>query len=101
MKHECPITECLKYLSGAWAINILWSLRESPLRFGDLKRTLETVSPKVLTMRLRELESLGLILREVLPTSPPSVRYSLTSLGREFEPILDKFLEVGKKLQKK
>jgi DNA-binding HxlR family transcriptional regulator len=51
-------------------------------------------------MRLRELENLGLLLREVLHTSPPSVRYSLTQLGREFEPVLEKILEVGLKLQK-
>jgi DNA-binding HxlR family transcriptional regulator len=64
-------------------------------------RLLAGVSAKVLATRLRELEERGLVARDVLPTSPPSVQYTLTPLGHEIQPVLCTIAEVGKKLQKK
>jgi len=98
---ECPLEECLKFLAGAWTPKILWYLREDARRFGDLKRDLSGISAKVLTTRLRELEELGVVERKVMPTSPPTVEYSLTALGRKFEPVLDSIVEVGKQLKRR
>jgi DNA-binding HxlR family transcriptional regulator len=97
---ECPLEQCLQLLAGAWTPQILWYVRPGPQRFGDLKRSLPGVSAKVLTTRLRELEERGILDRRVLPTSPPSVEYSLTDVGREVSPVLDAIATVGAKLRK-
>lgn len=96
---DCPLEACLKILAGAWTPKILWYLRLGPRRFGDLKRDLGTVSAKVLTTRLRELEREGVLLRKILPTSPPTVEYSLTETGKSIQPVLDSIVEVGKRLK--
>lgn len=96
---SCPLKEALRFLAGAWTPEILWYLREEPRRFGDLRRDLKTISSKVLTTRLRELERQGVINRKVMPTSPPTVEYSLTELGRRFEPVLHAIAEVGQDLK--
>ena len=68
---SCPLEASLKLLAGAWTPKILWYLRSEPRRFGDLKRDLGSISAKVLTTRLRELEKRGVLTRTVMPTSPP------------------------------
>src|SRR4051794_28446266 len=97
----CPLEDCLSFLGGAWTTKILWYLRAEPRRFGDLKRDLEKISAKVLTTRLRELEERGVVVRSVMPTSPPTVEYSLTPFGMKFEPVLQAIVEVGAELQKR
>ena len=95
---SCPLEGSLKLLAGAWTPKILWYLRLEPRRFGDLKRDLETISAKVLTTRLRELEKRGVVIRTVMPTSPPTVEYALTELGAKLNPVLDAIVEVGRQL---
>jgi len=97
---DCPLESSLKLLSGAWTPKILWYLHSEPRRFGDLKRDLGEISAKVLTTRLRELEERGVITREVKHTSPPTVEYALTPLGRRLNPILEAIADVGKDLNK-
>ncbi|RTL49131.1 MAG: transcriptional regulator [Rhodocyclaceae bacterium] len=96
---DCPLEDVLTLLSGAWTAQILWFLRAGPRRFGDLRRDLARVSTKVLTNRLRIMESHGLLLREVLPGKPPQVEYSLTALSRELEPILDCMEQIARRLK--
>ena len=98
---ECPLSPCIRLLSGAWTLEIIYYLRQSPQRFGELRRALGKVSSKVLTTRLRDLEDKQVITRKVLPTSPPSVEYALSDLGRELLPVIDSFAEVSATLQKK
>lgn len=98
---ECPLEDCLRFLSGAWTPKILWYLQNESRRFGDLKRDLGTISAKVLTTRLKELEDRGVINRKVLNTSPPQVEYSLTILGKKLEPVLNIIAEVGRELRLK
>ena len=97
----CPLNDCLRFMAGAWTAEVIWYLQAGPRRFGDLQRDLRGVSSKVLTARLRELEERGVIDREVFPTKPPTVEYSLTALGRRFEPVLEAIVEVGKDLRKR
>jgi DNA-binding HxlR family transcriptional regulator len=61
----------MKVIGGAWTPNVVWYLREAPRRFSELKTDLQGVSGKTLSARLRKLESDGVVLREVKPTSPP------------------------------
>jgi DNA-binding HxlR family transcriptional regulator len=96
---QCPLESCLQLLAGAWTPNVLWRLRNGPQRFGELRRGLPGVSAKVLSTRLRELELRGVLARSVLPTSPPSVEYALTDLGRDLHPVLEAIASVGKRLR--
>jgi DNA-binding HxlR family transcriptional regulator len=98
---SCPLEESLRIIAGAWTPKILWYLQNEPRRFGDLKRDLGSISAKVLTARLRELESKGVITRTVMPTSPPTVEYALTSLGRKFHPVLKAIAEVGVEIRER
>ncbi len=97
---NCPLSPCIRLLSGAWTLEIIFHLRGGTLRFGELRRELGKVSSKVLTTRLRELEDKAIISRKVIPTNPPMVEYTLTEIGHGFLPILDAFSEVSGKLQK-
>ncbi len=94
----CPLETSLKLLAGAWTPHILWYLQTEARRFGDLKRDLGKVSAKVLTTRLRELEKRKVVTRKVMHTSPPTVEYALTDLGRKLGPILEAIAEVGTEL---
>jgi DNA-binding HxlR family transcriptional regulator len=95
----CPLTECMKLLRGAWAPNVIWYLSAQPRRFGELRIDIPPISARVLSARLRELEAKGVITRHVVPTSPPSVEYALTDLGRELVPALAAIVAVGHKLK--
>ena len=92
---DCPVAECLRFLSATWTPEILWFLHAQSRRFGDLKRDLAGISAKVLTVRLRELERRGTVQRTVKATSPPTVEYSLTELGRRFVPVLEQIAMMG------
>ena len=95
----CALTECMSLIAGAWAPNVIWHLREGPRRFNELRVDIPPVSAKVLTQRLRELVSRGLVTRTVQSTSPPSVEYSLTPFGHELVPALEAIVTVGHKLK--
>jgi DNA-binding HxlR family transcriptional regulator len=94
----CPVTTCMALLSGAWAPNVIWYLSAHPRRFGELRVDIPRISARVLSARLRELESKGVVARRVMPTSPPSVEYQLTELGRELLPAIQAIIAVGAKL---
>ncbi|MEI7037036.1 helix-turn-helix domain-containing protein [Fulvimonas yonginensis] len=94
----CPLTESLALLRGAWAPNVIWYLSAEPRRFGELRHDIPRISARVLSARLRELESRGLVTRRVLDTSPPSAEYALTPLGRELLPAIEALAQVGRKL---
>ncbi len=95
----CALTECMAIIGGAWTTNVIWSLRAGPRRFSELRIDIPPVSPKVLTVRLRELEAGGIILRKVKPTSPPSVEYSLTAHGEQLVPAIEAIVAVGHKIK--
>ena len=97
----CPLLECMAIIGGAWAPNIIWHLRGGPRRFSELRADIPPISPKMLTTRLRELEKCGVVERKVLPTSPPSVEYSLNDLGFRLVPAIDAIAAVGEELKKR
>ena len=86
---------------GTWTPNVIWYLSGGPRRFGELRHDIPRISAKVLSARLRELETQGVITRRVVPTSPPSVEYALTKLGQELIPAINAIVEVGLKLKKR
>src|SRR5258708_35334006 len=94
----CPLTECMKLLGGAWTPNLIWYLSAGPRRFGELRTDIPRISAKVLSARLRVLEGKGVLHRRVVPTSPPSVAYSLSELGEELIPVIRAIVKVGSRL---
>lgn len=94
----CPVTACMGLLNGAWAVNVIWYLSAHPRRFGELRTDIPRISARVLSARLRELESRGVVERRVMPTSPPSVEYELTELGRDLLPAIAAIVAVGTRL---
>ena len=79
---ECATRRTLARIADKWTILIVGRLTQRPCRFGELRRSIEGISSKVLTEHLRELEGDGLVTRTVEPTAPPSVTYALTDLGK-------------------
>ncbi len=96
---ECPLTECMRVIGGAWKPHIIWNLRDAPRRFSELRRDVHGISAKMLSARLVELERMGVISRHAMPTSPPTVEYSLTELGRELQPLIAAIVDVGHRLK--
>ncbi|HEX5082876.1 MAG TPA: helix-turn-helix domain-containing protein [Blastocatellia bacterium] len=94
---ECSLTVCMRLLCGAWTPNVIWYLRSEPRRFSELMSDIPGVSSKVFTQRLKELEAEGILSRRVEPTSPPTVEYSLTDLGRELIPAIEAIVNVYQK----
>jgi DNA-binding HxlR family transcriptional regulator len=81
---NCPVRNVLDQLAGKWSVLILSALATRPYRFGALKREIGDISQRMLTQTLRDLQADGMIEREVFPTTPPSVEYRLSPLGRSF-----------------
>ncbi len=88
IKANCPVEATLDLIGGKYKALILWHLAENKLRFSQLRKAIQSATPKMLTHQLRELESQNLIHREVFPVIPPKVEYSLTEAGRSLMPIL-------------
>ena len=85
----CPVETTLSLIGDKWKVLILRDLMPGTKRFGELKKSIGSVSQKVLTAQLRDMENNGLVTRTVYPEVPPRVEYSLTALGRSLKPILD------------
>ena len=85
----CPVETTLMLIGDKWKVLILRDLMPGTKRFGELKKSIGSVSQKVLTAQLRDMEESGLLTRTVYAEVPPRVEYRLTDLGRSLEPILD------------
>lgn len=80
----CPVRNVLDHLGDKWSVLIITALAHRPYRFGELRREIADISQRMLTQTLRDLQADGLIEREVFPTTPPSVEYRLSPMGRSF-----------------
>ena len=85
----CAIEKGMRIIGGKWTGSILWHLKDGPVRFNDLARMVGGASKKMITERLRQLESKGLVRREVMDTAPVSVHYEITEFGRSALGFLD------------
>ena len=96
--HVCPMAGLLETLTRPWTLHVLWALSNNgPMRFGALRRSIEGVSSRVLTERLRVLEEKGFIYRDYKPSIPPEVTYGLTKRTAEIQEVFD---ELGRLAQK-
>jgi DNA-binding HxlR family transcriptional regulator len=95
----CPMSACMSLLGGTWTPNVIWQLDGGPRRFGELQKDIPGISAKMLSVRLQTLRRKGVLVRRVEPsTSPPSVEYSLSELGKELVPVIDTIVAVGTRL---
>ena len=85
----CPVETTLMLIGDKWKVLILRDLMDGTKRFGELKKSIGTVSQKVLTAQLRDMEEKGLLTRKVYAEVPPVVEYTLTETGYSLKPILD------------
>lgn len=85
----CPVETTLMLIGDKWKMLILRDLMDGTKRFGELKKSIGTVSQKVLTAQLRDMEEKGLLTRKVYAEVPPRVEYTLTETGYSLKPVLD------------
>jgi DNA-binding HxlR family transcriptional regulator len=94
----CPVTACAEILAGKWTILLIRDLSEGRSRFCELERSLDGISPRTLSLRLRALEEQGIVERKTFPEVPPRVEYSLTEKGRGLVPIIEDMRAYGTQL---
>lgn len=85
----CPVEVTMSVIGGCWKLTIIEHLLDGTLRFGELRRAVGTVTDRVLTRQLRDLEADGLVTRTVYAEVPPRVEYSLTPLGDSLRPLVE------------
>ncbi|SDG97268.1 transcriptional regulator, HxlR family [Lentzea fradiae] len=94
----CPIAPVVDLVFSRWTTPILWTLNEhGRLRFVELERRIGTITPKVLTQRLRQMERDGLVTRTYHPEVPPRVEYEISELGRSLAPVFHGLAEWSKR----
>ncbi len=96
-KPTCPVEITLRVIGGRWKVLILRELLTGTKRFGQLHRSLNGITQKMLTQQLREMEDDGIVHREVYLQVPPKVEYSLTELGTSLHLVLDAMHQWGLK----
>ena len=97
----CPVETTLMLISDRWKVLILRDLMEGTRRFGELKKSIGSISQKVLTANLRDMEADGLLTRKVYPEVPPRVEYTLTETGYSLRSVLDAMTQWGTAYQQK
>ena len=97
----CPVETTLALIGDKWKVLILRDLIDGTKRFGELKKSIGSVSQKVLTAQLKTMEQNGLVNRKVYAEVPPRVEYTLTETGYSLKPILDSMMEWGVDYKKK
>lgn len=95
-----PVEFAMDRIGGTWKMPILWRLKDSVLRYGELKKDMPRITHKMLTSQLRELEEEGFIERKVYPVVPPKVEYSITKRGRKSIVIIETIRNYGLDLMK-
>ena len=104
MKKElpaCPVETTLLLMGDKWKVLVLRDLIGGTKRFGELKKSISSISQKVLTQQLRSMEEDGLVNRKVYEEVPPKVEYSLTEDGLSLKPVLESMYAWGDKYKSK
>ncbi len=94
---NCTVTTSMEFIGGRWKLIILYVLMGRTMRFGRIKAFIPSISNKVLSSQLKELEDDGLLIRRVVSETPKEVEYSLTAAGSELKLIIRELENWGKK----
>jgi DNA-binding HxlR family transcriptional regulator len=92
---QCPVCRTAEVISGKWTLLIIRDLAASSLRFCELERSLEGISPRTLSLRLRALEEQEIVERRTFPEVPPRVEYALTTKGIALVPLIEDMRTYG------
>ena len=92
---ECPVCKTAEVVCGKWTLLLIRDLEEGNRRFCELERSLEGISPRTLSLRLRALEEEGIVERHTYPEVPPRVEYALTDKGEALAPLIDDMRAYG------
>jgi DNA-binding HxlR family transcriptional regulator len=92
---ECPVCKTAEVVCGKWTLLVIRDLAEGNQRFCELERSLEGISPRTLSLRLRALEEEGIVERHTYPEVPPRVEYALTDKGEALAPLIDDMRAYG------
>src|ERR1700741_4883908 len=92
---SCPVCRTADVVCGKWTLLVIRDLADESRRFCELERSLEGISPRTLSLRLRALEEEGIVERHTFPEVPPRVEYALTAKGRALLPIIDDMRDYG------
>jgi DNA-binding HxlR family transcriptional regulator len=95
-----PVDFVLKMIGGTWKAPILWRLKGKTLRYSELEKDIPHISQKMLTRALRDLETYGLISKQVFAAVPPHTEYSLTPKGRKVVKTVAEIRDLGIDLMK-
>jgi DNA-binding HxlR family transcriptional regulator len=95
-QNPCPVGCCAEIISGKWTLLLIRDLAEGSQRFCELERSLEGISPRTLSLRLRALEENGIVERRTYPEVPPRVQYALTEKGRALVPLIEDMRTYGR-----
>jgi DNA-binding HxlR family transcriptional regulator len=93
---SCPVCATADIICGKWTILVIRDLAEGRARFCELERSLEGISPRTLSLRLRALEEQGIVERKTYPEVPPRVEYSLTPKGQALAPLIEDMRQFGR-----
>jgi DNA-binding HxlR family transcriptional regulator len=91
----CPVCRTAEVVCGKWTLLLIRDLAAGSSRFCELERSLEGISPRTLSLRLRALEEEGIVERHTYPEVPPRVEYALTSKGEALVPLIDDMRKYG------
>src|SRR5215207_1419583 len=91
----CPVCKTAEVVCGKWTLLLIRDLAEGSARFCELERSLEGISPRTLSLRLRALEEEGVVERHTYPEVPPRVEYALTSKGKALVPLVEDMRSYG------
>jgi DNA-binding HxlR family transcriptional regulator len=92
---ECPVCRTAEVVCGKWTLLLIRDLADGSSRFCELERSLEGISPRTLSLRLRALEEEGIVERHTYPEVPPRVEYALTTKGEALVPLIDDMRKYG------
>ena len=92
----CPVCHTAEIISGKWTLLLIRDLADGRSRFCELERSLEGISPRTLSLRLRALESEGIVERRTYPEVPPRVEYRLTAKGEALVPLIEQMRHYGR-----